>query len=75
MSPRRLHGEASAQPALDRDYRDLLSGRSRARRLMGIAQEIFIDQNEGWFTLLRPYALLKPILDKTWRWNDIERVN
>ena len=29
---------------------------------------------EGWFTLLRLYAPLEPILDKTWRWNDIERI-
>ena len=29
---------------------------------------------EGWFTLPRLYAPLKPILDKTWRWNDIERI-
>jgi len=25
-------------------------------------------------TLARLYALLEPILDKTWRWNDIELV-
>jgi hypothetical protein len=30
--------------------------------------------NEGWFTLPRLYAPLEPILDKTWRWNDIERI-
>jgi hypothetical protein len=30
--------------------------------------------DEGWFTLPRLYAPLQPILDKTWRWNDIERV-
>ncbi len=30
--------------------------------------------NEGWFTLPRLYAPLEPILDKTWRWNDIELV-
>ena len=29
---------------------------------------------EGWFTLPRLYGPLEPILDKTWRWNDIERV-
>ncbi|MEE8607563.1 MAG: DUF1214 domain-containing protein, partial [Nitrospiraceae bacterium] len=29
---------------------------------------------EGWFTLLRLYAPLEPILNKTWRWNDIERI-
>jgi hypothetical protein len=29
---------------------------------------------EGWFTLPRLYAPLEPILNKTWRWNDIERV-
>jgi hypothetical protein len=27
---------------------------------------------EGWFILPRLYAPLEPILDKTWRWNDIE---
>jgi hypothetical protein len=30
---------------------------------------------QGWFTGPRLYAPLKPILDKTWRWNDIERIN
>ncbi len=25
---------------------------------------------EGWFTLPRLYAPLKPIVGKTWRWND-----
>lgn len=30
---------------------------------------------EGWFTLPRLYGPLQPILDKTWRWNDIERTN
>jgi hypothetical protein len=30
--------------------------------------------NEGWFTLPRLYAPLEPILNKTWRWNDIERI-
>ncbi len=29
---------------------------------------------EGWFALPRLYAPLEPILDKTWRWNDIERI-
>jgi hypothetical protein len=29
---------------------------------------------EGWFTGPRLYAPLEPILDKTWRWNDIERI-
>lgn len=29
---------------------------------------------EGWFTLPRLYAPLEPILNKTWRWNDIEQV-
>ena len=28
---------------------------------------------EGWFTLPRLYAPLEPILNKTWRWNDIVR--
>ena len=27
----------------------------------------------GWFTLPRLYAPLEPILNKTWRWNDIVR--
>ncbi len=31
--------------------------------------------DEGWFTLPRLYGPLEPILDKTWRWNDIERIN
>ena len=30
---------------------------------------------EGWFTLPRLYAPLQPILDKTWRWNDIEKID
>ena len=30
---------------------------------------------EGWFTLPRLYAPLEPILNKTWRWNDIEKIN
>ncbi len=30
---------------------------------------------EGWFTLPRLYAPMEPILDKTWRWNDIEQVD
>lgn len=30
--------------------------------------------DEGWFTLPRLYAPLEPILNKEWRWNDIERV-
>ena len=29
---------------------------------------------EGWFSLLRLYAPLEPILTREWRWNDIERV-
>ena len=32
------------------------------------------NPGEGWFTLPRLFAPLEPILDKTWRWNDIERV-
>jgi hypothetical protein len=30
---------------------------------------------EGWFTLPRLYGPLKPATDKTWRWNDFERIN
>ncbi len=30
--------------------------------------------NEGWFTLPRLYGPLEPILDKSWRWNDFEKV-
>jgi hypothetical protein len=30
---------------------------------------------EGWFALPRLYAPLEPILDKTWRLNDIERLD
>ena len=29
---------------------------------------------EGWFSVPRLYAPLEPILDKTWRWNDFEKV-
>jgi hypothetical protein len=29
---------------------------------------------EGWFIIPRLYAPLEPILDKTWRWNDFEKV-
>ena len=32
------------------------------------------EPGEGWFTLPRLYAPLEPILDKTWRWNDIEKI-
>ena len=28
---------------------------------------------EGWFSIPCLYAPLEPILDKTWRWNEIER--
>lgn len=31
--------------------------------------------DQSWFTLPRLYAPLEPILDKTWRWNDIEKVS
>ena len=31
--------------------------------------------DKGWFTLARLYAPLEPILDKTWRWNDIKRID
>jgi len=30
---------------------------------------------EGWFTLPRLYAPLEPILEKTWRWNDFEKLD
>jgi len=29
---------------------------------------------EGWFSLPRLYAPLEPIINKEWRWNDIERI-
>ena len=29
---------------------------------------------QGWFTLPRLYGALQPVLDKTWRWNDIEKI-
>ncbi len=32
------------------------------------------NPGEGWFTLPRLFAPLEPIIDKTWRWNDIEKV-
>ncbi len=43
----------------------------------GVSEENWIKTfpGEGWFTLPRLYAPLEPILDKTWQWNDIERVN
>ena len=31
--------------------------------------------DEGWFTLPRLFAPLEPVLDKTWRWNDVERLD
>ncbi len=43
----------------------------------GVSEKNWIKTipGEGWFTLPRLYAPLEPILNKTWRWNDIERVN
>ena len=32
------------------------------------------NPDEGWFTILHLYGPLKPIHDKTWKPNDIERV-
>jgi hypothetical protein len=29
---------------------------------------------EGWFTLSRLYGSFEPVLEKTWRWKDIERI-
>jgi hypothetical protein len=42
----------------------------------GISEKNWIKTKpgEGWFTLPRLYAPLEPILDKTWRWNDIEKI-
>jgi hypothetical protein len=42
----------------------------------GVSEKNWIKTKpgEGWFTLPRLYAPLEPILNKTWRWNDIERV-
>ncbi len=42
----------------------------------GVSEKNWIKTipGEGWFTLPRLYAPLEPILDKTWRWNDIEKV-
>jgi hypothetical protein len=39
-----------------------------------LANGLKLDPGEGWFTLLRLYAPLEPILDMTWRWNDIEKI-
>jgi hypothetical protein len=39
-----------------------------------LANGLKLDPGEGWFTLLRLYAPLEPIFDKTWRWNDIEKI-
>ena len=42
----------------------------------GVADSNWVQTipGEGWFTLPRLYAPLEPILKKTWRWNDIQRV-
>ena len=42
----------------------------------GVAMSNWIKTKpgEGWFTLPRLYGPLQPILDKTWRWNDFEKV-
>ena len=42
----------------------------------GISEKNWIktESGEGCFTLPRLYAPLDPILDKTWRWNDIEKI-
>ena len=43
----------------------------------GVSEKNWIKTipGEGWFTLPRLYAPLEPILNKSWRWNDFERVN
>ena len=42
----------------------------------GVSEKNWIKTKagEGWFAMPRLYAPLKPILDKTWRWNDIEKI-
>ena len=32
------------------------------------------NRDEGWFTILRLYGPLEPILEKTWKPNDVELV-
>jgi hypothetical protein len=32
------------------------------------------NPGEGWFTLPRLFAPLESVLDRTWRWNDIEKI-
>ena len=32
------------------------------------------NPDEGWFALPRLFGPLEPVLDKTWRWNDFEKV-
>lgn len=43
----------------------------------GVSEKNWIKTipSEGWFTMPRLYAPLEPILDKTWRLNDIELVD
>ena len=42
----------------------------------GVSEKNWIKTipGEGWFTRPRLYAPLEPILNQTWRWNDIERI-
>jgi hypothetical protein len=42
----------------------------------GISEKNWVKTipGEGWFTLPRLYGALQPVLDKTWRWNDIEKI-
>jgi hypothetical protein len=42
----------------------------------GVSEKNWIKTKpgEGWFILPRLYAPLEPILNKTWRWNDFEKI-
>ena len=82
--------EASTRSLIDTDQgRSTLSGTDDLRRNADGSVDLYFgpeapegyEQNwvktkpgEGWFSVPRLYAPLEPILNKTWRWNDIELV-
>ncbi len=46
------------------------------KRPEGVSEKNWVKTNpdEGWFTFMRLYGPLEPILERTWKPNDIERV-
>ncbi len=40
----------------------------------GLVTWIKTNPGEGWFTILRLYGPLEPILEKKWKPNDIEKI-